>query len=137
MSMTRYATGQTLSCSTKMISAAWVIGLVISLPMHLEQPGFSSWASSDLGNTTFHCIPPQDAAHLGYNMYAAIMAFILPGIIIIGFYVAIAIKLRTYHRKNKELKLENVDTQEKEEEKTVDCSASSLPSPKVITEYLK
>ena len=101
LSLVRYATGQTITLTNWMILLAWVMGLVISLPMHLEQPGFSSWSSSSSINSTYHCIPPQDAAHLGYNMYAAILAFILPALVLACFYAAIAIKLKGYHIGNK------------------------------------
>ena len=97
--------------------------------MHSEQPGFSSWASSHSANSSFHCISPQNTANLGYNMYAAILAFILPAFIIMCFYVAIAIRLRKYHRNKKELKMKKVVQDQVEVDKTQECS--SLPSPRV------
>merc|ERR1719495_2310870 len=62
-------------------------------------------------------------------MYAAILAFIIPTITIICFYVAIAIRLRTYHIKNK--KTNKSDVIEKHEDNEVlQAHYSSLPSPK-------
>ena len=97
--------------------------------MHLEQPGFSSGTSSHSTNSTFHCIPSQDAANLGYNMYAAILAFLLPAFIIVCFYVAIAIMLRKHHWNNKKSKMNKVGQTKLEVNKAQECS--SLPSPRV------
>ena len=90
----------------------------------------STWPVSTMYNTSFHCVPPQDSSHLGYNMYAAILAFIIPTFTIICFYVAIALKLKKYHTSNKQTN--ECDVLESHEEKEVlKDHNSSLPSPKV------
>ena len=107
-----------------------MMSLLISLPMHLDIPWFSTWPVSTMYNTSFHCVPPQDSSHLGYNMYAAILAFIIPTCTIICFYVAIALKLKKYHTSNKQTN--ECDVLENHEEKEVLKDHNlSLPSPKV------
>ena len=127
--MKRYATGQMLKLTNIIILSAWLIALTIALLIHVDTSGFSSWTLTDIQKQPFHCIPPQDSSHQGYNTFAAVLTFILPVCAILILYTAIIIKLRRYHNRNKAL----ADSQLKEErveDKSIETNFT-IPSPKV------
>ena len=64
------------------------MALVISLPMHIDYPGFSSWPSS------LSCAPLNDPGSAGYSIFNAILECILPAILIISFSFTIVLKMR-------------------------------------------
>ena len=92
-----------LKLTNIMILSAWLIALTLALLIHVDTSGFSSWALTDIQKQPFHCIPPQDSSHQGYNTFAAVLTFILPVCAILILYTAIIIKLRRYHKSNKDL----------------------------------
>ena len=73
---------------TILIMFAWVMALVISLPMHITYPGFSSWYSS------YACSPMDDLDSAGYRIFSAILEFIVPAILVIVLNFAIVVKIR-------------------------------------------
>ena len=76
-----------------LIGSAWIMALVISLPMHIDYPGFSTWSQSFDGEST-SCAPINDPGSAGYSIFSAILGFILPAIVIIVLNVAIVLKMR-------------------------------------------
>ena len=86
------------------IVCAWLIASAIALPMHVDHPGFSSW-SRGLTNQTrggeeaILCTPPLDSESAGYSLYASFVVFIIPFGILIIFYVAIAVRMRSRTKK--------------------------------------
>ena len=83
-----------------LIPFAWIMSLLIILPMHIDYPGFSNWSSTFLQHLDhleeFHgCSPPHGPESAGFNIYAAIMTFIMPFLTLIILYVTIAIRLRS------------------------------------------
>ena len=69
------------------------MALVISLPMHIDYPGFSTWSQSFDGEST-SCAPTNDPGSAGYSIFSAILGFILPAIVIILLNFAIVLKMR-------------------------------------------
>ena len=87
-----------------MIIMAWLIALAIALPMHIDYPGFSNWYRSFKIYQEDHqgltaCSPPHDAESAGFSFYAAFLAFIIPFVILIVFYFAVAVKMRSRTKK--------------------------------------
>ena len=86
------------------IVCAWLIASAIALPMHIDHPGFSSWARGFMNQTrggedTIICTAPHDAESAGYSLYASFVVFIIPFGILIIFYVAIAVRMRSRTKK--------------------------------------
>ena len=127
--MIRYATGQMLKLTNIIIISAWLTALTIALLIHVDTSGFSSWTLTDNSNTTFHCIPPQDSSHQGYNTFAAVLAFIFPVCAILILYTAIIIKLRRYHKSNKAVANSKLK-EERVEDRSIETNLT-IPSPKV------
>ena len=73
---------------TILIMFAWVMALVISLPMHITYPGFSCWYNS------YACSPMDDLDSAGYRIFSAILEFIVPAILVIVLNFAIVVKIR-------------------------------------------
>lgn len=77
------------------ILSAWLLGLVVALPMFISRPGFSNWSSSALHTNLTACYPPNDEKSRGFSIYAAFLAFIIPFTVLILLYLAIALKMRS------------------------------------------
>ena len=72
--------------------------------MHIDHPGFSNWSESFRNqiadqNELNECAPPHDAESAGFSIYAAFLAFIIPFGVLIIFYVAIAVRMRSRTKK--------------------------------------
>ena len=84
----RYATKRKISTVSILILAAWIMALVISLPMYIEAPGFSNFHAMDedsIRNITLGgCMPPVDYESRGFVLYSSILAFIIPSFILGG-----------------------------------------------------
>ena len=76
-----------------LLGITWFMAFAISLPMHINYIGWSSWSSSFEGVST-SCAPINDPASAGYSMYSAILGFILPAVIIIVLNFGIVLKMR-------------------------------------------
>ena len=79
------------------IFSAWLLGLSVAMPMHIEKPGFCNWNNilHSLHRNQTDCYPPNDDKSRGFSIYAAFMAFIIPFTVLIALYLAIAIKMRS------------------------------------------
>ncbi|XP_023345574.1 tyramine/octopamine receptor [Eurytemora carolleeae] len=73
---------------------SWLMALLISLPMFVEKEGFSNWPTSVRNNSMEECIPPVEPASTGYVLYAGLLAFIFPSLVLICLYAVIAHKMR-------------------------------------------
>ena len=82
-----YATKRKMSTIELLISLAWVIALVISLPMYIDSPGFSNFANimnetTILDNNLGGCMPPVDPDSVGFVLYSGCLAFVMPFIVL-------------------------------------------------------
>ena len=100
-----YNSGNSNCTTNMMVISVWLISIIISLPRHVDKPGFSNWYKT-LSNRTqgenvqvFKCIPPFDSNSAGYNFFLSFFVFILPFGVLIIFYLAIAVKMRSRTRK--------------------------------------
>ena len=82
-----YATKRKMSTINTKISLAWVMALVISLPMYIDSPGFSNFANI-MNETTIKdnrlggCMPPVDPHSVGFDLYSGCLAFVIPFIVL-------------------------------------------------------
>lgn len=94
-----YATKRKMSTIKVLISLAWVMALVISLPMYIDSPGFSNFANimnetTILDNNLGGCMPPVDEASVGFVLYSGCLAFVIPFIILGALQSAILFRRR-------------------------------------------
>lgn len=95
----KYATERKMSTITTMISLAWVMALVISLPMYIDSPGFSNFANI-MNETTIRdtrlggCMPPVDPDSVGFDLYSGCLAFVIPFIVLGALQAAILSRRR-------------------------------------------
>ena len=85
----RYAIKRKLRTVTCLILGAWFMALVISLPMHIDAPGFSNFnnimnKTTILDNNLGGCMPPVDPLSSGFVLYSSILAFFIPALILGG-----------------------------------------------------
>ena len=95
-------TYNTITSSTTNITilSAWLLGLVVALPMYIKSPGFSNWNNTTpFTNNLTTCRPPNDEKSRGFSIYSAFMAFIIPFTVLIVLYLAIALKMRSISRR--------------------------------------
>ena len=88
-----------MSTITLLIALAWVMALVISLPMYIDRPGFSNFnhlmnESSILDNSLGGCMPPVDPDSVGFVLYSGCLAFVIPFIILGALQSAILYRRR-------------------------------------------
>jgi len=92
-----------------MIISAWIMGLVISTPMYIDQPGFSNFTreiniTDEIYNSTsgpinkVNCMPPVLEDSFGFVLYAGMLAFVIPSIILGGLQFSILYHLRLRQR---------------------------------------
>lgn len=91
----KYATERNALFVNLSILFSWLMGLVVSLPMHIHKEHFSNFSSLISGGD---CMPPVDFLSSGYVIYSAILAFVLPTFILIVIYTLIATKMRVRQR---------------------------------------
>merc|ERR1712130_236845 len=96
-----YATKRKMAHVNAGILLAWIAALCVSLPMHADVEGnnFSNFnhlmtEETVLDNNLGGCQPPIDPGSKGFVMYAAVLAFIIPTIILITLQTAIMIRKR-------------------------------------------
>merc|ERR1712080_355150 len=77
------------------IAFSWAMGFMVALPMHMDKPGFSNWSNL----LKWVCAPPVDSDSIGFIKYSAILAFIIPSIILFGLHSAIFVKMRSFQKR--------------------------------------
>ena len=99
-----YATKRKMSTIKLLISLAWVMALVISLPMYIDSPGFSNFANI-MNETTIQdnslggCMPPVDPPSVGFVLYSGCLAFVIPFIVLGALQAAILYRRRAIQGK--------------------------------------
>jgi len=100
----QYAIKRKLRTVTILILSAWVVALIISLPMHVDAPGFSNF-NFQMNETTIQtdgCLPPVFPESQGFVLYSSTLAFIIPSIILAGLQSSIMYRKMTIQSKKVE-----------------------------------
>ena len=84
--------------TTVMIVSAWIMAFIISSPMHLDIPGFSTFPKMT-EEASVDCMPPVDPDSLGFVLYSSTLAFFIPFLILGGLQSFIFYKRNTVQSK--------------------------------------
>jgi len=115
----QYAIKRKLRTVTCLILGAWFMALVISLPMHIDAPGFSNFnnimnKTTILDNNLGGCMPPVDPLSSGFVLYSSILAFFIPALILGGLQSSIMyrksrIQLKRVERSKEQAQAESAE----------------------------
>ena len=88
-----YAIEKTHWCVYFLIGFAWLMACIISFPMYIRFNKFSNWTRTVEKNFNA-CSTPAEPSSKGWVLFAGILAFILPMLILTTLYIAIGLRMR-------------------------------------------